>query len=100
MLQDVGSQRVRQDLAMEQEQQMGHRDHPWSNVGRLSVLWIQEAAVIVGNCVVAVWLRSHVQHFVIPWTAARQAPLSSTVSWSLLKFMSTEFVMLSCHFIL
>ena len=45
--------RVRQDLAMEQEQQMGHRDHPWSNVGRLSVLWIQEAAVIVGNCVVA-----------------------------------------------
>ena len=37
---------------------------------------------------------------VTPWTAARQAPLSSTVSWSLLKFMSTEFVMLSCHFIL
>ena len=25
-----------------------------------------------------------------PWTTARQAPLSSTVSWSLLKFMSTD----------
>ena len=27
---------------------------------------------------------------VTPWTAACQTPLSSTVSWSLLKFMSTE----------
>ena len=33
-------------------------------------------------------------------TAACQAPLSSTVSWSLLKFMSTESVMLTCHVIL
>ena len=33
---------------------------------------------------------SHVQFFVIPWTAACQAPLSSTGSQSLLKFMSTE----------
>ena len=30
-----------------------------------------------------------------PWTAARQAPLSATNSWSLLKFMSIESVMLS-----
>ena len=35
-----------------------------------------------------------------PWTAARQAPLSSSVSWSLLKFMSSESVMLSNHLIL
>ena len=28
-----------------------------------------------------------------PWTDARQAPLSSTISWSLLKFMPTESVM-------
>ena len=35
-----------------------------------------------------------------PWTAACQAPLSSTISWSLLKFMSTELMMLSNHFIL
>ena len=30
-----------------------------------------------------------------PWTAARQAPLSSTISWCLLTFMSIESVMLS-----
>ena len=34
------------------------------------------------------------------WTAACQSPLSFTVSWSLLKFMSIEFVMPSNHFIL
>ena len=34
------------------------------------------------------------------WTIARQGPLSSTISWSLLKFMSTESVMLTCHVIL
>ena len=41
-----------------------------------------------------------VRLFVTPWTAARQAPLSSTVSWSLLKIMSIESVMLSNHLIL
>ena len=35
-----------------------------------------------------------------PWTAARQAPLFSTVSQSLLKFMSIELVMLSNDLIL
>ena len=35
---------------------------------------------------------SHVWLFVTPWTAACQASLSSTVSWSLLKFMSIESV--------
>ena len=35
------------------------------------------------------------QLFVTPWTTARQAFLSLSVSWSLLKFMSTESVMLS-----
>ena len=33
------------------------------------------------------------------WTIAPQAPLSSTISWSLLKFVSTESVMLTCHVI-
>ena len=47
--------------------------------------------------VVVVLLRSHVQLFVTPWTAAHQALLSSTISWSLLKFMSIELVMLSEH---
>ena len=39
-------------------------------------------------------LFSHVQLFVIPWTAAFQAPLSSTITQSLLKFMYVELVML------
>ena len=38
---------------------------------------------------------SHVQLFVTPWTAVHQASLSFTVSWSLLKFLSIESVMLS-----
>ena len=36
----------------------------------------------------------------IPWTAACQASLSFTTSWSLPKFMSTESVMPSNHLIL
>ena len=36
---------------------------------------------------------NHVQLFVTPWTAARQASLSSTISWSLLKLTSVELVM-------
>ena len=43
------------------------------------------------NCV---WL------FATPWTAARQASLSITNSWSLLKLMSIELVMPSNHLIL
>ena len=43
---------------------------------------------------------SHVWLFVIPWTAARQASLSITNSWSLLKLMSIESVMPSNHLIL
>ena len=35
-----------------------------------------------------------------PWTAALQASLSSTISWSLLEFMCIQSVMLSNHIIL
>ena len=42
---------------------------------------------------------SHVRLFVIPWTAACQAFLSFTISWSLLKFTSVELVMPSSHLI-
>ena len=42
---------------------------------------------------------SHVGLFETPRTAACQAPLSSTVSQSLLKFMSIELMMLSNHLI-
>ena len=43
---------------------------------------------------------SRVQLFATPWIAARQASLSFTISWSLLKFMFIESVMPSNHFIL
>ena len=33
-----------------------------------------------------------------PWTAARQAPLTITISWTLLKFMSIESVSVLSHF--
>ena len=42
---------------------------------------------------------SCVRLFVTPWTAARQASPSFTVSWSLLKLMSLESVMPSNHVI-
>ena len=50
--------------------------------------------------VIVVQLLNHVQLFATPWTVACQAPLSSSVSWNLLKFMSTESVMLSNRLIL
>ena len=43
---------------------------------------------------------SHVWLFVTPWTAARQASLSITNSWSLLKLMSIESMMPYNHLIL
>ena len=45
-------------------------------------------------------LLSHVLLLATPWTAACQASLSFTVSWSLLKLSSTELVTLSNHLIL
>ena len=48
----------------------------------------------------SVQLLSHVRPFATPWTAARQASLSITNSWNLLKLMSIELVMPSNHLIL
>ena len=45
-------------------------------------------------------LLSHVRLFVTPWTAALQASLSITNSWSLLKLTSIESMMPSSHPIL
>ena len=47
-----------------------------------------------------VQLLSHVQLFATPWTAACQASLFFTISWSFLRLMSIESVMPSNHFIL
>ena len=52
------------------------------------------------STLVVVQLLTHVQLSVTPWTTACQALLFSTISWSLLKFMSIESVMLSNHLIL
>ena len=51
------------------------------------------ALVVLVEALGCVWL------FVTPWTAARQASLSSTVSWGLLKIMSIESVMPANHLI-
>ena len=48
-------------------------------------------SLFVVHLLSCVWLSA------TPWAAALQAPLSSTVSRSLLKFMPTELVMLSNH---
>ena len=47
-----------------------------------------------------VQLLSCVWLFVTPWTVACQASLSFTISWSLVRFMSIELVMLSNRLIL
>ena len=49
---------------------------------------------------VVVQFLSQILLFATPWTAACLAPLSSTISQSLLKFMSIESVMLSNYLIL
>ena len=50
--------------------------------------------------VVVVQSLSRVLLFVTPWTATCQSSLSFTISWSLLKGLSTELVMPSNHLIL
>ena len=54
---------------------------------------------------VVIQLLSHVRFFAAPWSTARQAPLSSTISWSLCRLRCIESVMPSnhltlCHFLL
>ena len=64
----------------------------------LSISWhkIQAFSTQFGT----VQLLSHVQLFATPWITARQASLSITNSWSLLKLMPIESVMPSSHLIL
>ena len=54
----------------------------------------------VSTQISSVQLLSCVRLFATPWTAAHQASLSITNSWSLLKFMSIESVMPPNHLIL
>ena len=64
----------------------------------LSISWhkIQTFITQFGS----VQLLSHVRLFATPWITARQASLSITNSWSLLKLMPIESVMPSSHLIL
>ena len=56
------------------------------------------AKMFLNTCVwKSLW---HVRLFVTPWTAARQASLSFTISHSLLRLMAIESVMPSNHLIL
>ena len=55
-----------------------------------------ECSTMVCCCLVA----QSCPTFCIPWTAARQASLSFTISWSLFKFTFLESVMPSNHLIL
>ena len=57
-------------------------------------------AIIITIIVVVFQSLSCVWHFATPWTTACQIPLAFSLSWSLLKFMSIELVMLSNHLIL
>ena len=54
----------------------------------------------LGQSIVVVQSLSRVWLFVTPWTAAYQASLSFTISWSLFKLRSIELVMPSNHLIL
>ena len=56
--------------------------------------------VVMNSTFVVVQSLSRVHLLVMPWTAACQASLCFTISWSLLKLMSTELMMLLNHLIL
>ena len=62
--------------------------------------WLLQRAVCYSAPRGSVQPVSHVRLFATPWTAARQASLSITNSWSLLKLKATESVMPSNHLIL
>ena len=75
------------------------RHFRFSSGNNLSIAYVMELLVTMVITVVVqslnpVWL------FVTPWTAACQASLSFTVSWSLLKLMSMELLMPANHLIL
>ena len=79
-------------------QQAGHvfwHSHVIKNFPQFVVIHI-----VKGFLLSSVQSLSHVQLFMKPWTAACQASLSITNSWSLLKLMFTKLVMPSNNLIL
>ena len=69
----------------------------FSKVSQLAQNKVQMACY---GLLVVVQSLSHVLLFATPWTAAHQASLTSTISQSLLKYMSIESEMLFKHRIL
>ena len=63
-----------QNLCKSSEVEKGNKGRKWVDHG---ILWIKEGIVVVQSL-------SHVCLFETPWTIARQAPLSATLSRSLL----------------
>ena len=71
-----------------------------SIITHLQETWkIQNKVTYSSTMYVRVQSPSRVWLFVTPWTAARQASLSLTISQTLPKFLSVESVMPSNHFI-
>ena len=68
-------------------------------LGMLNYFYHQQFQLLHLTCS-SVQSLSRVRLFTIPWTAACQASLFITSSWSLLKLMSIESVMLSNNLIL
>ena len=72
----------------------------WVYCSTLFCFFWQNSNPSFASLSLVVQLLSYVQLFVTPWPAARQPSLTFTISWSLLKFMSTASVMPSNHLIL
>ena len=73
----------------------------WMVLGQVSfLLFLQESLHYLWFLISSVQSLSCVRLFATPWTAARQASLSITNSWSPPKPMSIESVMPSSHLIL
>ena len=73
------------------------RKHLFKGRDLIQLIIITASSKIFWNVFVVVQLLSHIQLFVTLCTAACQASLSFTTSWSLLKFMSIESVMVFNH---
>ena len=71
-----------------------------SSIGHLGCFHVLAIVKMLQWSFSSVQLLSHVQLFATPWTAAHQASLSITNSWSLLKLMSIKSVMPSNRLIL
>ena len=71
------------------------RSIKWCSYFANGLVVTQNVNQMVFIVVVVVQSLSHVWLFVTSWTEARQASLSFTISWSLLRLMSIESVMLS-----